>query len=252
MGYLKTGSAVHSEYEKVDKQDQVREEQARSPYRNRFWLPENKSAKMTFLDGFMDKTGLLQTVSYWEHQVELNGTWRNWFVCVSEEEPCPICEERSRPSFVSVFTVIDHSQFTDGEGHLREHERKLFIAKKDTFKLLQQMASNRGGLAGNQFEVSRIGSKAAAVGSNFDFIRKYKYEELLAECTGMKPKGEDGDKKVARPYEYERIILYKKAHELKEMGFGGMPAVGSDNVNQQLAGSAGDSPLEIDDDSIPF
>ena len=248
MSYLKSGKAVHDSFNKEEESRKRKMESSSSPYTNRFWMKTDDTKHITFLDGGLDEDGLLITVSYYEHQVKMDGNWRNWFVCVSESEPCPICEDDQKPSLVSLFTIIDHSEFTDREGNVRSNNRTLYPVKGESFKRLQKLASKRNGLMGCTFEVSRVGDKAPNVGSDFDFVEKIGYQELLDKYS-LKKSGEVTDRKVARPYDYEKIIPYRNADELRALGFGGnVYSVGSEQVQQELS-----KPNDTFEDSdIPF
>ena len=251
MNFLKKGKQVHDSFTQEEKEREQKKQAAGSPYYNRFWIPEDVTTKITFLDGKLDEDGLLMTVSYWEHQVKQNGSWQNWFVCISESEPCPLCSDGLKSSLVSLFTVIDHSEFKDKKDEVRSHERKLYVAKGDTFKRLQKKAKNNNGLIGCTFEVSRIGDKSASVGTDFEMLEKVNYKEFVQKY-GLKQNGEEDDRKVARPYNYEGVIPYKDAEALKEIGFGmTMYSVGEETVNNQLENKSSPADDFVDDD-IPF
>ena len=51
-------------------------------------MPKNSERKIVFLN----TGGAADTPIIWEHNLQLNGSWRNWFTCV---EPlgmkCPAC-----------------------------------------------------------------------------------------------------------------------------------------------------------------
>ena len=248
MNFLKSGKAVHDSFNQEQETRDQKREAASSPYNNRFWMPKEATKYITFLDGGLDEDGLLMTVSYFEHQIKMNGSWQNWFVCVSESEPCPLCEDGDKASLVSLFTIIDHSEFTTKDGAAHSNQRRLYPVKGDTFKRMQKLASKQGGLAGCKFEVLRIGEKAPNVGSDFDFIEKTSYEDVLAKYE-MKKSGEASDRKVARPYDYQAIIPYRNADELRGLGFGGsVYSVGSEQVQEDLSGETSG----ITDDDIPF
>jgi len=234
--FLKKGSESHAAHAQAEAEAKARKDAASSPYTNRFWLPDGKETQITFLDGGLTPEGLLDCVSYKEHQLKLNNNWRNWFVCIEEHEPCPICETGDYSSLVSAFTVIDHTSFTDSQGHVRQHERRLFVCKRDTFKLLQKKATKFGGLEGVTFDVSRIGDKAPNVGSDFDYVEKHTLAEIRKKY-GLKTDG-DEDKKIGLPYKYADIIPYRSAEELQKLGFGEVPVVGAEDSHAQIAGES--------------
>jgi hypothetical protein len=113
---------------------------------------------------------------------------------------------------VAVFTVIDHSSYTSKkDGITYSDQVRLFVAKRDTVKILQKLAVKRGGLAGVRFDVSRTGDKSASVGSVFDFTDKLAPNLMLAKY---------GEK--ATPIDYDALLggMYLPAKELRKLGFG--------------------------------
>jgi hypothetical protein len=217
VSWLKKGKAAHEAVEKADAQ--TAQKQAAGSVR-RFYLPKEKETQITFMDGALDDDGLLETMTYWEHQLNMNGSWRNWYACTQDQEPCPICQGGDIPSLVAVFTVLDHSKWSDKNGLGHQHEKRLFVCKRETFKRLQKIATKRGGLDGASFDVSRIGEKSAAVGSDFDFIEKRAASEIM-KAYGLK--AED-----VTPYDYEEILNYRDAAELRQLGFGTLPIGAAD------------------------
>lgn len=195
----------------------------------RFWMPEGSEQKITFLDGNLSEAGLLDVPRYWEHNLQLGGNWKNWFPCTKDEEPCPICDLK-QPALVYAFSIIDHRKWEDKNDKVHEHERKLYICKGDTFKRLSKIAVKREGLAGCTFDVSRIGDKAENVGNDFDFCEQLTLKKLIKKY-GLEKKGKAENNKVCLPYDYDEVIKYHTAEELREMGLGsGSAPVGSADV----------------------
>jgi hypothetical protein len=198
----------------------------------RFYLKDGAEAKITFLDGELSESGLLDVPRYWEHQLQIGGNWKNWFPCTKDEEPCPLCDVK-QPSLVYALTIIDHRKWVDGKDTTHEHERKLFICKGDTYKRLNKIAAKRGGLAGCTFDVSRIGDKAENVGNDFDFVEQLTPKKV-AKKYGLEKSGKDENNKVAAPYDYDEVIKYRTAEELRELGLGSSDKpVGSADVDKK-------------------
>jgi len=221
MGFLKKGKASQKQVAAAEKKA---EEQAEG-YIRRFWLPNDAETTITFLDGKLLPDGLLDNTTFLEHQLNLNGSWQNWYACTSEDEPCPICEGGDTPSLVGVFTIIDHSEWTskkDGSKH--KDEKRLFVAKRHTLKQLQKIATKRKGLTGITFDVSRIGEKAASVGDMFDFVQKKPLSFFQKKY------------KDAEAYDYEEILTYKDAQELREEGFGSLSVGNEPEVDEDEEG----------------
>jgi hypothetical protein len=235
--FLKRGRAAQDAHEKAEKEAEVRAAQNKV---RRFWVPKDGETTITFLDGKLNSDGLLDVVSYHEHRVFANGHWRNFFPCTAAEEPCPICEQDNQPTLVTVFSVLDHSKWKDRSGKVHRHERKLFVAKRDTVKRLQKLASKRGGLAGWRVSVSRLGDRSPEVGTDFDFVEKVNLKALAAE---LKLKPDD-----VRPFDYDEVIPYFSADELRDAGFGGHVVGQQDTRALRKQGKAQTTDDDDDDD----
>lgn len=207
MKFLKRGAAAQQVMAQEEKSAEMRSKSNIF----RFWVPKDGAGCITFLDGDL-KDGVLDIPFYHEHNVNMNGNWNNHFICTQDEEPCPICEGGSGPSYVGIFTVIDHSEYVSKKDNKTHKDNvKLFVAKRDTIKLLQTYATKRGGLRGCKFDVVRVGDKAPAVGSGFDFTEKLTPAQLHSLY-----------KEKAVPTNYDQYLagLYQPASELRKLGFG--------------------------------
>jgi len=206
----------------------------------RFWMKEKEEARITFVDGELSKegalTGYLDPPRYYEHNLFLNGQWNNFFYCPEKTNPdandkCPLCESGDKPALVALFTIIDHRQIpsTKDKTKIWKDQKKLLVAKPQTFELLTKHAIKRGGLAGGTFDASRVGDKSAAVGSMFDFVEKKTIEELqkLYMIERVDPKTNQKVKVTNfTPADYEKEIAYRTGDELRELTKGS--PVGSD------------------------
>lgn len=224
VSFLKKGQAAHEAVAQADAETEARKKSAGI---RRYWIPQDGEGQVTFLDGDLTKDGLLDAVAYYEHQVKLNGHFRNWFPCTADSEPCPICDGGDNPSLVTAFTVIDHNKWKDKNGVVHQHERRLFVCKRDTFKMLQKIATKREGLAGATFDVARSGEKSSNVGNMFDFTEKQS-PEAIAKKYGL-------ELDDVQPYDYGEVIQYFPAAELKKLGFGLVGGIGSEDVATQTA-----------------
>jgi len=226
--FLKAGKEAHVAVAKAEKETAAKK--AAAGEARRFWLPNDAETQITFLDGDLLPEGLIDTVTFWEHQLKLNGSWQNWFVCTKDDEPCPICEDSDKySSLITLFTVIDHTKWTDKQNVVHQHERRLFACKRDTFKRLQKLATKRKGLVGVTFDVARTGDKSAAVGNDFDFVEKLSLEDI-----GKKYNLKEKDLK---PFDYSEVIKYHTADELRELGFGSNGAPIGQEAAKQAVGA---------------
>ena len=239
VAWIKRGREAKKQWSEQNKKD----EDKRKNLSFRFFLPRGKAATMTFLDGKITDEGILDCPMYYEHQLHLNGNWKNWFVCVGTEESCPICEGGKEPAYVMALSVIDHSKFkSKKDGKEYKNQRRLFVFKRDTLKLLISLAKMQGGnLAGLTFNVSRSDEERSAnVGDDFDFQGKSSMAAL------QKRYGEE-----ANPYDYEKALPYVNAAELRKMGFGSGKRVGEETGVTE-ASPAQDTDSSGDDDMPPF
>jgi hypothetical protein len=222
FGFIKRGAEAQAIIAQEEYRAKAREESNKNKI-FRFYLPDNGESIITFLDG--DLEGIVLDIPYYyEHQIQMNGSWKNWFVCTQDTEPCPICQSKNSPSYVGIMSVIDHSQYTSkSDNKIHKDEVRLFVVKRHTVKQLQKLAVKHGGLRGCTFDVSRIGDTAPAVGNMFDFTKKLTEEQLVAKW---------GDK--AKLVNYEEILaaMYMSAPSLRALGFGDTsPPIGAESAN---------------------
>lgn len=207
LSFLKKGKAAQETLAKEEHKSEMK--QKGNVFR--FWVPQDKEASITFLDGDLSD-GVLDIPFFYEHNINMNGKWGNFFVCTQDEEPCPICEGGATPSYVGIMTVIDHSEYVSKkDGATKKDNVKLMVVKRDTIKMLQKLAVKRGGLRGCRFDVSRTGDKSASVGNVFDFTEKLNEQALVAAY-----------KEKAKPLNYEELLMgmYLPAKDLRKLGFG--------------------------------
>ena len=118
------------------------------------------------------------------------------------------------PTLVAGFSGIDHAQFTikkgPNAGKIVKDQRRLFIAKKTTFAILQKLASKNGGLVGCTFEISRQKDTDPNVGNLFQLDEKRKLSQLAATY------GDD-----AVPADFGEEIVYYTAGQLISLGVKG-------------------------------
>lgn len=234
--FLKKGAAAHKEIAKADARDEATKEDMASGnvYKHRYWMPNDAEQSITFLDGDLTEDGMLDIAQYYEHNLQINGSWKNWFICTQDKEDCPLCEDGGKPALVAVFTVIDHNKWKDRNGKEYVNQKRLFVCKRDTLKRLQKLAMKRDGLAGCTFDVSRTGDKSPGVGSDFDFSEKNTLKKV-----GKIYKLEE----TPEPYDYGEVLPYKDAKALMALGFGSSSP--QDSVG---AGNGPNDDINLDDE----
>lgn len=185
-------SRGYAEAEKKAKE--IDERKSNSIYR--FWMPKGTTTRIVFLDD--------NPPVYDEHNLQINGSWKNWFTCKKQfGEECSICEGGTYAYTAGAYTILDGSEWTDKKGAVHKDEKKLYIAKMDTLKKLKQISAKRGGLRGCVFEVTRTdGDKSPGTGDMFDFEYKMTEEELVAKY-GQK------DPKLVKAYDYDVVLAPK-------------------------------------------
>ena len=229
ISWASKGSEAAKKFEKEKQQREAKAEANKRMWR--FWLKPEEEARVTFVDGDLDENGVLDVISFPQHQIFMNGTWNNHFICTAKQEPCPICESDDNPSMVAVFTIIDHRSIKSGDGtKVYKDQKRLFVAKYDTFKILQNMAGKRGGLSGITMDILRTGNKSASVGNQFDFIEKNTLDDLRKMYPAKDSEGKPYD--LFTPAEYEKELQYLTRDQLMELGFGGGPGVGHESTHK--------------------
>lgn len=226
--WLKKGKAAHEELEKEDAKMKA------SGNNIRFWMQAGEERTITFLDGMLTDDGLLDIPMYYEHTVKSAGQWTQ-FVCVAEEEPCPICESGEKSQLVGALSIIDHTgYYSKKEEKQVENIRRLYIAPRTMIKQLQTLAAKRGGLQGLTFDVMRTDKRTARVGDLLDFQGKTDLKEL---------KKTFGD--TAEPFDYAEVLPHMPADELRKLGFGGAKFGGESGPSDDDGGSS-------DGNSLPW
>jgi hypothetical protein len=198
----------------VHKQQEAKEAASRM---RRFYLNDGEEKTVTFLDGILDKEGVLEFLSYHEHNLQTGPKSWEQIPCIARSEICPLCNIGDTPRYVGVLTVINHTQYTikqgPNAGKVLGDRRELYVATANTLNMLQHHAAKRGGLRGWKVEIARIGDKSARVGSTFQWLEQLNDAALAAL-------GELG-----QPADYAHEIRAYTAAEMVKAGFG-KPATG--------------------------
>lgn len=177
-----------------DAQKMMEEEKARSDAREqqrdklwRFSLKPNESSTIVFLDGHLETegahAGMLVAPFFREHTVKTGPRkWDNFICLTMIGEECPICDQTGRDGdLCAAFTVIDTSQRTGKDGKVYTNQRRLFIAKQQTYQALQAIATETDGLAGMQMKASRTGDRTARVGDVLVPLKHLELPEIISQ-----------------------------------------------------------------------
>jgi len=172
--------AGYEEAEQAAAAVDARREAGRKGFVNRFWLPVGANdVPVTFVDDDTKPSqallGRMPPFQLHEHQLHLNGHWRNWYSCLGAG--CPLCKAGEKPYFAAVYTIIDHSVWKDKRGEEHKDEKKLFVAKADVLRVIKKMSQEYGGLRGQRFKVSRASENDANVGGVFIPLKRVELPE---------------------------------------------------------------------------
>lgn len=249
LGWFYTGDNANQRMqENIEEQEKNRAGGA--PYSKRWWMKKTDGDEgkfLTFLDGPTHPDGYTMPVVFSEHQLFLDGSWRNWFTCIEGiphpetgvPQMCPLCrmvnakgENISKPSVVAAYSVIDHNEWVDRQGKTHKDELRLFVCKSAVHLTLKKALKRRGTLRGWKVEVSRATTDSPSTGDQFEWLDQTEIPEEI------------------KPADYRGIFAPKTQEELeaivakKEKG-GGQ----SENQSQKERSQA---EVNIDDDTIPF
>lgn len=234
FSFLKRGQEAK---ELLAKEEAIAEQKTKDRVRM-FYLKDGVQTVGTFLDGEVADGALDIPYLYVHTSVFLNGSYNNHFICTAEQEPCPLCEGGLTPSYVGLLTLLDHGPEAKGYPNKKEPSKpfkdqiSLVMAKRNSCKLLLQIAIKRKGLTGCTFDISRTGDKEASIGNVFDFTAKNSMADLAKEF-GTKDK-------VIAPLNYDQVMqsLYVPADQLRKLGFGSsQPPIGSEAASEEDYGN---------------
>ena len=139
-------------------------------YTKRFWMPNNTDRLITFIDTAIvefDGVQVQTPFKYNEYQLQLNGSWKNWFTQPLNPSDDVLKEMGYKPSKVAVLTVIDHAEWTDRNGTVHKDELALYVVKRSQpiWAQLEKIIAREGELRGKTFRVHRMGDKSPGSGS---------------------------------------------------------------------------------------
>ena len=129
-----------------------------------------------------------EPVGFYEHQVKINGDWRNWFTCLTMNEigdRCPLCEHGEyRAYWAGAMTVLNITPFDTKNGE-NKGRRQLVIAKNEMLGRFELWTEEDGNpdsdprdLYGVQYRVLRSSGDAANIGDDWKKRKLWTAEEL--------------------------------------------------------------------------
>lgn len=235
--WFKTGMDGAEEGKKVDAEAARKRAESRDENtiirKRRLWLPPDSSTKFTFLDS-------VAPFFLREHQLFIGGSWVNFETCLSDFDNCPVCDSGNKPSYVVVFSGIDHSEYTlkkgPNAGTLIKNSKKIAVFKSTARnKILKQKERRDGDLTGCTFEITRYGEKDNASGGEFEFIKRCTADELKVYAPETVI-GKNGVEKVdpdewIKPFDYMKVFNPKSAADLLVI-IGGVVPVGNEDTKK--------------------
>ena len=236
---------------------------------SRVWMPAETTKRFLFLEN--DPT------CFWEHQYQVNDSWRNWEPCKKRnkmENVCAICDRfpDRYASFIGYHTVINLTPWEDDKGRVWCFGRQMYGAKlggKDkpgVLKELGRLKQKHGRMRGLIIEAHRSGAKTESVGDKLTVVEEIEPEAVVAWVKSQLPphiekinEGRDSGKEMTvdsflkrspiEPFNFEEIIKPRSNAELLSM-------LGGPRSRQQSSGSdtsnSGGSDQSALDDDIPY
>jgi hypothetical protein len=230
MAWFSTGSEANKRLAEEEERKRKAKEEARKNRVYRHWMPPGSKQHVTFLDALKHPAGYDSPFVYWEHNLFLGGSWKNWFTCIEGLEEgvmCPMCEHGDTPYLAAAYTIVDHNEWTDSKGGNHKDELKLFVCKTAVQKTLANSAVKRKGLRGWRVEVFRNTDESYNTGDQFDWEERTKLPDDL------------------QPYDYHIILAPKSRDEL-------ISILEGKSRGASPASSYAQDPVDANDDDIPF
>ena len=138
----------------------------------RFWTPCGIEKHVIFLD---DNPPELV-----EHQVTIDGNWRNWYVCCRKPDhngfwtvgDCPFCDMKVPKYLMGPYSVVDETGYTTKSGEERKNLKCVLVAKERSLNKFKRLSQRHGGLKGSRFVVARTDDKSVVIGDDWVFVEK--------------------------------------------------------------------------------
>ena len=204
--WFKIGEEGFKEKQKLDAVTEMRREKS-AP---RFRLRPGEEAKIVFLDsdGFYIK----------EHNVEIGGRWGNYITCVSDFQPCPVCQRGDRPVYTAYYTIIDTRVFTTRDGKKVKNRKVLLPLKGSAINVFEDIKKKYKNLRGMVFQVKRYTAQDPNCGNYFERLGRANLSKL----------------KDSEPFDYEKILAPPTREELQAMGYDSVIVGSEEELEDEL------------------
>lgn len=189
-----------------DVENSVKKNEERKLFSNggprRFWLGAGEMKEVSFIDD--------EAVHFDEHAFELNGKWGNYEHCIGLDNGCPFCLNKHFVYTVTVFTIIDHTGWTDRNGQTYVDQKKILAAKPDQAVLLRDLAQTVGGLKGKRVLVRRSSKRnSPSWGTSYTLVMK--------DGQPIQTDWSKFDKSILVPFDYEKLYAPKTKEQLQAL-----------------------------------
>lgn len=202
--WYKKGEAGLQEKKQSDAIAKMKKEKAVT----RFRLQKDSGAKIVFVDS--------EGFYIWEHNLNVGGKWGNFITCVKDfDSPCDVCLTGKRSTHTAYYTVIDTREFIRQDGTKVKNRKILFPAKGTMIYQLEDMKKRHGSLAGMVFEVKRFSADGEPnCGSVLTKLGKINIKKKFGDGSDV-------------PVDYVKVLAPASKEEIRALGVGGAPLVGS-------------------------
>jgi len=226
------GNWYSTGFDAADQEKDERERRRNTPWR--FFLKQGQAAEIVFLDDFSvtHKIKLpngdeierpIVPFSIDEHNLTVDGDWKNWFTCLKKiDPPCPICSASHRPYYVGMLSVLAKWVDDDGNAHWG---KKIFAGKLNGIERIRRQLSKKGNLLYCKYEVARTGDRSEVTGDDYEFVERLTKEQVEALVEGQ----ENVD---VNPYDYMEMFAPKEKKELETLMKSGRVAPARKNAGK--------------------
>lgn len=189
---------------------------------SRVWMPPETTRQFLFLED--DPT------LFWEHQFQVNDSWKNWEPCKKRnkmENVCAICDRfpDRNASYVGYHTVVSLTPWEDDKGNIWCFGRQMFGAKlggKDkpgVLKKLKRLKAKYGHMRGLVVNCYRSGKKTESVGDEIDVIQAIEPEAVVAWVKSQLPEHIDKVNRKRDPGKEMTVESFLKRNPIEPFNF---------------------------------
>lgn len=174
----------------------------------RFYLPNDKTAKVVFLD---DKPVVVEEHSVRRTSSKGNKYWDRAVSPATYGDPDPLKDAGGRTSTVAYYTIVSLTKYRDSKGNIHVNEKMLLGLKQQAFDVVKRKRarilerSNREqNLVGAVFEVTRgSDKKEPSTGIDWSYVEHMPRKEILAL---LRKGAKQGEEVSLDPFDYPTVL----------------------------------------------